>query len=141
MTLHIFFRNKGAVLPFSYWICCFCRFQSAPDFLRSWAFTATCLASACDFSSAVCQLLTSNRVSVRLWTELLTSLLRTFSGFLTDLEMYVESTWKSITNQFFFLHFQQVYLVYCKFLFTHLKHWRLRGRKFKKTWYISALSW
>ena len=87
--------------PFSYWICCFCRFQSAPDFLRSWAFTATCLASACDFSSAVCQLLTSNRLSLRLWTELLTSLLRTFSGFLTDLEMYVESTWKSVTNQFF----------------------------------------
>ena len=102
MILRIFCGNKGTVLPFSYWICCFCRFQSAPDFLRSWAFTATCLASACDFSSAVCQLLTSNRLSVRLWTELLTSLLRTFSGFLTDLEMYVESTWKSITNQFFF---------------------------------------
>ena len=40
---------------------CFCRFQSAPDFLRSWAFTATCLASACNFSWAVRQLLTSNR--------------------------------------------------------------------------------
>ena len=101
MILRIFCGNKGTVLPFSYWICCFCRFQSAPDFLRSWAFTATCLASACDFSSAVCQLLTSNRLSLRLWTELLTSLLRTFSGFLTDLEMYVESTWKSVTNQFF----------------------------------------
>ena len=61
MILRIFCGNKGTVLPFSYWICCFCRFQSAPDFLRSWAFTATCLASACDFSSAVRQLLTSNR--------------------------------------------------------------------------------
>ena len=47
MILRIFFGNKGTVLPFCYWICCFCRFQSAPDFLRSWAFTATCLASAC----------------------------------------------------------------------------------------------
>ena len=81
MILRIFFGNKGTVLPFSYWICCFCRFQSAPDFLRSWAFTATCLASACDSSSAVRQLLTSNRFSLRLWTELVTSLLRTSSGF------------------------------------------------------------
>ena len=31
-----------------------------------------------------------------------------------------------------FLHFQQVYLVYCNFLRTHLKHWRFRGRKSKK---------
>ena len=61
MILRTFCGNKGTVLPFSFWICCFCRFQSAPDFLRSWAFTATCLASACDFSSAVRQLLTSNR--------------------------------------------------------------------------------
>ena len=52
MILHIFFGNKEAVLPFSYWICCFCRFQSAPDFLRSWAFTATCQASACDGGSS-----------------------------------------------------------------------------------------
>ena len=81
MILRIFFANKGTVLPFSYWICCFCRFQSAPDFLRSWAFTATCLASACDFSSAVRQLLTSNRFSLRLWTELVTSLRRTCSDF------------------------------------------------------------
>ena len=81
MILPIFFGNKGTVLPFSYWICCFCRFQSAPDFLRSWAFTATCLASACDSSSAVRQLLTSNRFSLRLWTELVSSLLRTSSGF------------------------------------------------------------
>ena len=81
MILRIFFGNKGTVLPFSYWICCFCRFQSAPDFLRSWAFTATCLASACDSSSAVRQLLTSNRFSLRLWTELVSSLLRTSSGF------------------------------------------------------------
>ena len=81
MILRIFFGNKGTVLPFSYWICCFCRFQSAPDFLRSWAFTATCLASACDSSSAVRQLLTSNRLSLRLSTELLTSLLRTSSVF------------------------------------------------------------
>ena len=61
MILRIFCGNKGTVLPFSYWIYCFCRFESAPDFLRSWAFTATCLASACDFSSAFRQLLTSNR--------------------------------------------------------------------------------
>ena len=61
MILRIFCGNKGTVLPFSYWICCFCRFQSAPDFLRFWAFPATCQASACDFSSAVLQLLTSNR--------------------------------------------------------------------------------
>ena len=81
MILRIFCGNKGTVLPFSYWICCFCRFQSAPDFLRSWAFTATCLASACDSSSAVRQLLTSNRFSLRLWTELVSSLLRTSSGF------------------------------------------------------------
>ena len=81
MILRIFFGNKGTVLPFSYWICCFCRFQSAPDFLRSWAFTATCLASACDSSLAVRQLLTSNRFSLRLWTELVSSLLRTSSGF------------------------------------------------------------
>ena len=102
MILRIFCGNKGTVLPFSYWICCFCRFQSAPDFLRSWAFTATCLASACDSSLAVRQLLTSNRFSLRFWTELVSSLRRTSSGFfLTDLDMYVESTWKSITNQFF----------------------------------------
>ena len=81
MILRIFFGNKGTVLPFSYWICCFCRFQSAPDFLRSWAFTATCLASACDSSLAARQLLTSNRFSLRLWTELVSSLLRTSSGF------------------------------------------------------------
>ena len=81
MILRIFCGNKGTVLPFSYWICCFCRFQSAPDFLRSWAFTATCLASACDSSLAVRQLLSSNRFSLRLWTELVTSLLRTSSGF------------------------------------------------------------
>ena len=81
MILRIFCGNKGTVLPFSYWICCFCRFQSAPDFLRSWAFTATCLASACDSSLAVRQLLTSNRFSLRLWTELVSSLLRTSSGF------------------------------------------------------------
>ena len=81
MILRIFFGNKGTVLPFSYWICCFCRFQSAPDFLRSWAFTATCLASACDSSLAVRQLLTSNRFSLMLWTELVSSLLRTSSGF------------------------------------------------------------
>ena len=81
MILRIFFGNKGTVLPFSYWICCFCRFQSAPDFLRSWAFTVTCLASACDSSSAVRQLLTSNRFSLRFWTELVSSLRRTSSGF------------------------------------------------------------
>ena len=102
MILRIFFGNKGTVLPFSYWICCFCRFQSAPDFLRSWAFTATCLASACDSSSAVRQLLTSNRLSLRLSTEVVTSLLRTSSVFFFDWFGYVcESTWKSITNQFF----------------------------------------
>ena len=102
IILRIFFGNKGTVLRFSYWIHCFCRFQSAPDFPRSWAFTATCLASPCDFSSAVRQLLTSNRLSLRLWIELVTCLLPTCSGFfLTDLDMYVESTWESITNQFF----------------------------------------
>ena len=98
MILRIFCGNKGSVLSFSYSICCFCRFQSALDFLRTSAFTATCLASACDFFSAVRQLLTSNPLSLRLWTELVTSLLRTCSAFLTDLDMYVESTWKSITN-------------------------------------------
>ena len=35
-----------------------------------------------------------------------------------------------------FLHFQQVYSVYCNLLCTHLKHWRLRGRKSKKPGYI-----
>ena len=61
MILRIFCGNKGTVLPFSYWICRFCRFRSAPDFLRSWAFTATWIPSASNFSSAVPQLLTSNR--------------------------------------------------------------------------------
>ena len=118
MILRIFFGNKGTVLPFSYWICCFCRFQSAPDFLRSWAFTVTCLASACDSSSAVRQLLTSNRFSFRFWTELVSSLRRTSSGFfLIDLVMYVESTWKSITNQFFctcnrFIRYTVIFLVH-----------------------------
>ena len=140
MILRIFFGNKGTVLPFSYWICCFCRFQSAPDFLRSWAFTATCLASACDSSSAVRQLLTSNRLSLRLWTELVTSLLRTSSVFfLTDLDMYANPLGRVSRTSFFAL--QQVYSVYCNFPCTCLKHWRLRGRKSKKAWYISALSW
>ena len=98
MILRIFCGNKGTVLSFSYSICCFCRFQPAPDFLRTWAFTVTCLASNCDFFSAVRQLLTSNPLSLRLWTELVISLFRTCSAFLTDLDMYVESTWKSITN-------------------------------------------
>ena len=81
MILRIFCGNNGTVFSFSYWICCFCRFQSALDFLRSWSFTATCLASAWDFSSAIRQLLTSNRLSLRLWTQLVTSLHRTYSGF------------------------------------------------------------
>ena len=133
MILRIFFGNKGTVLPFSYWICCFCRFQSAPDFPRSWAFTATCL--------AVRQLLTSNRLSLRLWTELVTSLHLTFSCFLTDLDMYGESTWKSITNQFFCTFNRFIWYTVIFSVRTHLKHWRLRGRKSKKAWYISAPSW
>ena len=140
MILRIFFGNKGTVLPFSYWICCFCRFQSAPDFLRSWAFTATCLASACDSSSAVRQLLISNRFSLRLWTELVSSLLRTSLGFF-DWFGYLCRIHLEEYHEPVFLHLQQVYSVYCNFLCTHLKHWRLRGRKSKKTWYISALSW
>ena len=140
MILRIFCGNKGTVLPFSYWICCFCRFQSAPDFRRSWAFTATCPASASDSSLEARELLTSNRLSLRLWTELVTSLLRNSSGFFDwfgsvcriHLEEYHEPV---------FLHFQQIYSVYCNFLCTHLKHWRLRGRKSKKTCYISALFW
>ena len=141
MILRIFFGNKGTVLPFSYWICCFCRFQSAPDFLRSWPFTATCLVSALYFSSMVRQLLTSNRLSLRLWTELVTSLLLTFSGFLTDLDMYGESTWKSITNQFFCTFNRFIWYTVIFYVRTHLKHWRLRGRKSEKAWCISALSW
>ena len=141
MILRIFFGNKGTVLPFSYWICCFCRFQFALDFLRSWAFTATCLVSALYFSSTVRQLLTSNRLSLRLWTELVTSLLLTFSGFLTDLDMYGESTWKSITNQFFCTFNRFIWYSIIFYVRTHLKHWRLRGRKSEKAWYISALSW
>ena len=35
-----------------------------------------------------------------------------------------------------FLHFQQVYSVYCNLLSTHLKHWRLRGRESKQPGYI-----
>ena len=140
MIFRIFCGNKGTVLPFPFWICCFCRFQSAPDFLRSWAITATCLASACDFSSAVGQLLTSNRLSLRLWTELVISLLRTCAGFF-DWFGYVCRIHLEEYHEPVFLHFQQVYLVYCNFLCTHLKHWRLRERKSKKTWYISALSW
>ena len=31
-----------------------------------------------------------------------------------------------------FLHLQQVYSVYCNFLITKLKRWRLRGRESKK---------
>ena len=130
MILRIFCGNKGTVLPFSYWICCFCRFQSAPDFLRSWAFTATCLASACDFSSAVRQLLTSNRrawgFEQNLWLPLL---LRTCWVFFTELDMSFSLRRVSRTS---FSHFQQVYSVYCNFLCTHLKHWRLRGRESKK---------
>ena len=61
MILRIFCGNKGTVLPFPYWICCFCRFQYTPDFLRSWAFTANCLATVGNSSSGVRQLLTSNR--------------------------------------------------------------------------------
>ena len=133
MILRIFCGNKGTVLPFSYWICCFCRFQSAPDFLRSWAFTATCL--------AVRQLLTSNRLSLRLWTELVTSLHLTFSGFLTDLDMYGESTWKRIMNQFFCTFNRFIWYTVIFSVRTHLKDWRLRGRKSKKAWYISAPSW
>ena len=45
----IFCGNKGTVLPFSYWICCFCRFQSTPDFLRSWAFTVM----KCDYAKII----------------------------------------------------------------------------------------
>ena len=87
MILRIFCGNKGTVLPFSYWICCFCRFQSAPDFLRSWAFTATCLASACDFSSAVRQLLTSNRRAWGFEQNLWLLFFELVQVFLTDLDM------------------------------------------------------
>ena len=140
MILRIFFGNKGTVLPFSYWICCFCRFQSAPDFLRSWAFTATCLASACTlprrFVSCWLQIGSAWGFQRNLWL-LFFELLQFF--FLTDLDMYANPLGRVSRTSFFAL--QQVYSVYCNFLCTHLKHWRLRGRKSKKAWYISALSW
>ena len=81
MILRIFCGNKGTVLPFSYWICCFCRFQSAPDFLRSWAFTATCLPSALRLFLGGSSAADLKSASLRLWKELVISLLRTCSGF------------------------------------------------------------
>ena len=122
MIIRIFCGSKGNVLPFSYWICCFCRFLSAPNFLRSWAFTATCLASACDFSSAVRQPLTSNRrawdFEQNLW--LLFWLVQVFSHRIWHMTYPLRGV---ITHQF--LHAQQVYSAHCKLLSTLLRHWRL----------------
>ena len=130
MILRIFCGNKGTVLPFSFWICCFCRFQSAPDFLRSWAFTATCLASACDFSSAVRQLVTSNRrawgFKQNLWL-LFFELVQVFSTDLDICRIHLKENHVPVC-----LHLQQVYSVYSNFVITHLKRWRLRGRESQK---------
>ena len=124
MILRIFCGNKGTVLPFSFWICCFCRFQSAPDFLRSWAFTATCLASACDVSSAVGQLLTSNQ---RAWGF--------EQVFLTGLDIYR-------------IHFEEyhepVFCTYNRFIrYIVIFSWITEDAEgeSQNTWYISALSW
>ena len=138
MILRIFFGNKGTVLPFSYWICCFCRFQSAPDFLRSWAFTATCLASACDFSSAVRQLLTSNRrawgFEQNLWL-LFFELVRFFDWF-----GYVSNPLGRESRTSFCTYIR--FILYTAIFWLHtsetLKSPRERD---KKTWYISALTW
>ena len=116
MILRIFCGNKGTVLPFSYWICCFCRFQSAPDFLRSWAFTATCLASACDFSSAVRQLLTSNRRAWGFEQNLWLLFFELVQVFLTDLDMWRIHCEENHVPVF---ALQQVYSVYCNYLITH----------------------
>ena len=115
MILRIFFGNKGTVLLFSYWICLrlFLGGSSAADF-KSAQFEA--FNGTCDFSS-------SNFFSFFWLIWICTRI---------HLEEYHEPV---------FLHLQQVYSVYCNFLCTHLKHWRLRGRKSKKAWYISALSW
>ena len=127
MILRIFFGNKGTVLPFSYWICCFCRFQSAPDFLRSWAFTATCLASACTlprrFVSCWLQIGSARGFQRNLWLL-----------FFELLQFFFWLIWIGMANPLgrvsrtSFFALQQVYSVYCNFLCTHLKRWRLRGR-------------
>ena len=115
MILRIFFGNKGTVLPFSYWICLrlFLGGSSAADFKSAQleAFNGTCDFSSSNFFSFFWLIWICMRI---------------------HLEEYHEPV---------FVHLQQVYTVYCNFLCTHLKHWRLRGRKSKKAWYISALSW
>ena len=71
------------------------------------------------------------------WTELVTSLLRTCSGFLTDLDIcriHLEENHAPV------LALQQVYSVYCNFLITHFWNAEDSEGGTKKTWYISALS-
>ena len=100
MILHIFFGDKGAVLPLSYWIYYFCRFQSAPEFLRSWACAASCQASAATFPwrfVSWLQIGSAWGFEQNLWLLFF----EVVQDFLTDLDMYVESTWKSITKKLF----------------------------------------
>ena len=135
MILRIFCGNKGTVLPFSYWICRFCRFRSAPDFLRSWAFTATYLASASNFSSAVRQLLTSNPRARGFEQNLWLLFFELVQVFFSDWIGYMSYPLRRISRTSF-LHFEQVYSIYSNLLCTHLKHWSLRGRESKKLGYI-----
>ena len=138
MILRIFCGNKGTVLPFSYWICCFCRFQSAPDFLRSWAFTATSLASACDFSSwfVSCWLQIGGLEALNRTCDFSSSNLFRFFGLIC---IYIESTWKRIKCQFFALTTGLFGILW--FSDYTLETLKTPRKRIKKTWYISALSW
>ena len=71
------------------------------------------------------------------WTELVTSLLRTCSGFLTDLDI---CRIRLEENHAPVLALQQVYSVYCNFLITPFWNAEDSEGGTKKTWYISALS-